>query len=134
MAVPDSDTNESWHIFKKYWVPVTLYAGFIFYMSSLSVPISNVQIDLSVLHVPMFFVLSYLSMRALVESSKKIGIGKAMIAAIVFTAMYGILDELHQLYVPGRTFSYFDMELDALGGLLIVFKEWWEKLFEKVNL
>ena len=73
-------------------------------------------------------------MRALVGSSKKIGIGKAMVAAIVFTAMYGILDELHQLYVPGRTFSYFDMELDALGGLLIVFKEWWEKLFEKVNL
>lgn len=111
-----------------------LYVGFIFYVSSLSVPISNVQIDLSVLHVPMFFILSYLFARAVIGSSPNTGTSKAMVLAILVTLFYGVLDEFHQLYVPGRTFSYSDMGLDALGGLLIVFKDWWEKLFEKVNL
>lgn len=123
----------SWHIFKKYWVPVALYAGFIFYVSSLPEPVQTLQVDLSVLHVPMFFVLSYLFARA-VLGTRNIATSRAIAASIIVTTAYGVLDELHQLYVPGRTFSYFDMGLDLFGASLIVFKDWWEKLFERVNL
>jgi len=126
--------NLDLRIFKKYWVPVILYAGLIFYVSSLPEPIHAVQIDLSVLHVPMFFIMSYLFARALLGSSRNIMARKAIAVAIIVTAVYGVLDEFHQLYVPGRTFSYFDMGLDLFGASLIVFKGWWEKLFERVNL
>lgn len=122
------------HLFKKYWAPVALYAGFIFYLSSLSSPVPAAHADLSVLHVPLFFLFSYITNRALIASSARISTRTAMLAAIAATAAYGILDEFHQLYVPGRAFSYYDMGLDFIGGCLIVFKDWWEKLFERVNL
>jgi len=121
-----------WQGFKKLWVPAILYAGFIFYQSSLPYPLEAVVSDMSVLHVPLFFVFSYMLARAL--SGSGIRGRNAIVAAIVVTALYGVLDEVHQLYVPGRTFSYSDMGFDFLGGCLIVFKAWWEKLFEKVNL
>lgn len=123
--------NDGWRSFKKYWAPVIIYAGFIFYVSSIPVPAVN--IDLSILHVPMFLVLSYLAARAL-SSSSRFGKRKAILAAIAVTAVYGVIDEFHQLYVPSRAFSLLDMGFDFLGGYLIVFKAWWEKLFEKVNL
>jgi len=123
--------NDGWRFFKKYWAPVIIYAGFIFYVSSIPVPAVN--IDLSILHVPMFLVLSYLVARAL-SCGSRFGKRKAILAAIAVTAVYGVLDEFHQLYVPSRTFSFLDMGFDFLGGYLIVFKAWWEKLFEKVNL
>jgi VanZ family protein len=123
----------SWRDFKKYWVPVVLYAGFIFYVSSIPSPVPATRIDLSVLHVPMFFALSYLIARA-ASAHAWAGERTAIATAILFTAAYGVLDELHQLYVPGRTFSYLDIGFDLLGGCLIVFKPWWEKLFERVNL
>ena len=122
------------HLLKKYWVPVILYAGFIFYLSALSSPVSGVSTNLSILHVPLFFVLCYLLTRAIIASSGNIGLGRAMIVAVAITTAYGVLDEFHQLFVPGRTFSYSDMELDFLGAGLIVFKDWWEKLFERVNM
>ena len=126
--------NERWRSFKKYWMPVVLYAGFIFYISSIPSPVPLVTVDLSILHVPMFLVLSYLAARALSGGSQKFGGRNPILAAIIITAIYGVLDEFHQLYVPGRTFSLLDIGFDFLGGCLIVFKPWWEKLFEKVNL
>jgi hypothetical protein len=122
--------NDGWRSFKKYWAPVIIYAGFIFYVSSIPVPAVN--IDLSILHVPMFLVLSYLVARAL-SCGSRFGKRKAILAAIAVTAVYGVIDEFHQLYVPSRTFSLLDMGFDFLGGCLIVFKAWWEKLFEKVR-
>ena len=62
------------------------------------------------------------------------GVHLVRAVAIAFTAVYGVFDEFHQLYVPGRTFSYLDIGFDILGGSLTVFKPWWEKLFEKVYL
>jgi hypothetical protein len=38
--------------------------------------------------------------------------------AIVLTVGYGLTDELHQLYVPGRSGLLIDVVIDALGGLL----------------
>lgn len=122
-----------WHDFKKYWIPAALYAGFIFYVSSIPSPVPTVSVDLSVLHVPMFFVLSYVVVRA-VSAPARDWNRAAIIAAIAFTAAYGVIDEVHQLYVPGRTLSYLDICFDLLGGCLIVFKPWWEKLFERMNL
>jgi VanZ family protein len=67
-------------------------------------------------------------------ASTKLGSHGTIVFPMIVTALYGILDELHQLYVPGRTFSYVDMGFDFLGASLVVFKNWWDKLFERVNL
>lgn len=36
---------------------------------------------------------------------------------VVFVALYGISDEIHQIFVPGRTFDLGDWAADITGGL-----------------
>ena len=104
------------------WIPVVLYSVLIFYISSIpgpEIPTPGGR-DLSFLHVPLFFGLSYLLFRTLENRGSK----AAIILAIVITAVYGIFDEIHQSFVPGRDFSYMDMLFDFLGASLIIFKLW----------
>ena len=35
-------------------------------------------------------------------------------------AGYGVIDEIHQLYVPGRSFDWMDIAADALGALVAI--------------
>jgi len=39
-------------------------------------------------------------------------------AAIAVVAVYGILDEVHQRFVPGRSADVFDVIADITGGLI----------------
>jgi VanZ family protein len=45
--------------------------------------------------------------------------GKTVIrwAPVLFAGLYGISDEIHQYFVPGRTFSFLDMVADVLGAV-----------------
>lgn len=108
--------------FKKYWVPVFLYAGFIFYISSIPAPEILIKIDLSPIHIPEFFILSYLIFRAL--SREGAALWRTFALAIVITTIYGVTDEIHQLFVPGRSFSIFDIIFNFIGSSLILFKFW----------
>jgi len=40
----------------------------------------------------------------------------AAFAAIVISSLYGVTDEYHQVFVPGRTFDVLDMAADAFGA------------------
>ena len=42
----------------------------------------------------------------------------AVLVAIVISSLYGVSDEYHQLFVPGRTFDVFDMLADAIGSVV----------------
>ena len=39
-------------------------------------------------------------------------------------ALYGLSDEYHQSFVPGRTMSMFDVGLDSLGSAVATFAYW----------
>ncbi len=43
---------------------------------------------------------------------------KSIWKSILFTIIYGIADELHQMFIPLRSVSMFDVFVDALGGAL----------------
>ncbi|RJR27035.1 VanZ family protein [candidate division WWE3 bacterium] len=43
---------------------------------------------------------------------------KSIIKSIIFTFLYGILDEIHQIFIPLRSASFFDIFVDTAGGLL----------------
>jgi len=38
--------------------------------------------------------------------------------AFIIAVLYGLSDETHQLFVPGREFSLWDLSADALGALV----------------
>ena len=42
------------------------------------------------------------------------------LVVIGFVTLYGITDEIHQAFVPGRTSSLFDVIVDALAAVLVV--------------
>jgi len=106
-----------------YWLPVFLYVVLIFYISSIAAPeLPITGIDMSLVHIPEFFILSYLIFRAL--SKEKMNPWNTFALAIAISTLYGVTDEIHQLFVPGRYFSIFDIIFNFIGSSLILFKFW----------
>ena len=105
-----------------YWGPVILYILGIFYISSMpsSVMPGSGGIDMSPLHIAEYFILSSLIYRALEAS--KLSRKKRILLSILLSVSYGITDEFHQIFVPGRTFDFIDMVFNFIGSSLIVYK------------
>ncbi|MEG3070181.1 MAG: VanZ family protein [Peptococcaceae bacterium] len=68
------------------------------------------------MHGVVFLVLGLLVHRALTNR----GLTKAKAAAIALAIClaYGLSDEVHQLFVPGRAFQLSDLAMDGLGSLI----------------
>lgn len=70
----------------------------------------------NLLHIPVFAVLSWLWLQSF--SSHRLQPRRAAAAAVLITGAYGILDEWHQSFVPGRYGSFTDISLDVVGAFL----------------
>ncbi len=94
------------------------YAGFIFYLSSRpwkglpSFPLSD-----KLFHIVLYSILGALLLWSLRTTRLK-GTPHIGYAALLAAAFYGLTDEIHQLFVPGREFSFFDLLADAAGAAI----------------
>jgi len=107
----------------KLWVPVVLYAGFIFYMSSLmmvGLPSLFPHAD-KLIHLAEYALFGWLLARALKYSFDKLDNAKLYYLVIFICLLYGVSDEFHQSFVATRLSSVWDVLADTLGGLLGVF-------------
>jgi len=43
---------------------------------------------------------------------------KIWLLVVLATLLYGISDEFHQFFVPGRSFETFDVMADTIGGAI----------------
>lgn len=105
----------------KFYVPAIIWAVLILIGSSipdLSAPGLGFTMADKIVHFAEYFILGLLAARAVStfyeEPLKILWISSAL------TSGYGILDELHQLLVPGRTTEGLDMVADILGSILAV--------------
>jgi VanZ family protein len=99
------------------WVPVGLYALVIFLFSSLpgrQVPLPFPAFD-KILHLLEYIPFGILVIRAFCKSFVLTPL-QALLWGIFVITLYALSDEVHQLFVPGRLFSYADMAFDVLGG------------------
>lgn len=72
-------------------------------------------------HLSFYCVLCGLSFRAFLLQDRLSRLQQcALCSAVLFTIMYGITDEVHQLFVWGRTTDILDVSADAVGGFLFV--------------
>ena len=107
-----------------YWMPVIIYCLVIFFFSSISIspgdmPGPEFKAKDLTLHTVEFFILAFLFLRAFVKEKWKM----PFYFAVLFTILYGCLDELHQLFVDGRILSFLDVVFNSIGALLVlVFK------------
>jgi VanZ family protein len=106
-----------------YWGPVVAYAAMIFLLSSLSVS----ELDLPVLRVPFGDKLAHaglyggfalLAMRAFRHAGGAEGARYAWVLGVVAAALYGLSDELHQVFVPNRHADAWDWLADTSGALV----------------
>jgi VanZ family protein len=42
----------------------------------------------------------------------------SLVLVLGISELYALSDEIHQLFVPGRTFQLMDLALDLLGGVI----------------
>jgi VanZ family protein len=98
------------------WLPVVLYAAGIFLVSSMpSPPIPDGVSDKSG-HGAAYCGLGLIVLRAL-AGAEWAGVSAATsFAAVGLTTAFGASDELHQLFVPGRSADVHDIAADAIGA------------------
>ncbi|MBI5150924.1 MAG: VanZ family protein [Candidatus Omnitrophica bacterium] len=106
--------------FLKFWFPVFLYSGIIFWASSLpnlKPPVDFFNID-KVCHILEYAVLGFLLARAFHVQYPAWSAGKTWRLVALCAFLYGISDEYHQSFVPGRESAVFDAVADTVGGFL----------------
>ncbi|MEW6088136.1 MAG: VanZ family protein [bacterium] len=94
-----------------------LYLSLIFYISSLSQPVKLPPFPGfdKIIHFFEFGLAGYLVYNS-IDNIKK----NRDLFSIVFSVIYGGLDEIHQYFVPGRTCSWTDFFADSMGIVFTV--------------
>ena len=129
------------------WTLVAVWAGFIFYMSAqTAVESSNLSSSIiwqladsfyaefddmtyeekeefvsslqavvrTIGHIGEYAILGIFMRLALVPYSKK----KKVLIAFLPSSLYAVSDEIHQIFVEGRTFQFSDIICDSIGAFL----------------
>ncbi|HEU0012237.1 MAG TPA: VanZ family protein [Longimicrobium sp.] len=98
------------------WAAVVLWAALIFVLSGRPrVPGPDIPYADKVLHFCGFAVLGLLLARACERSALP------LVAAVALGLLYGASDEVHQMYVPGRSPDVWDWAADAAGVTIAVY-------------
>lgn len=107
------------------WVPVVLYMTLIFSLSSVSdVPALPGGMSDKSAHALLYAGLGILLVRALAGGrGTKVGAGTFALT-ILIAAVYGLSDEIHQLFVPGRQFDLRDLAADGIGAAVAAGLGW----------
>jgi VanZ family protein len=120
MDLPSSpQTARLW----RYWLPVVIYAGLIFYLSAQSRPPGPTLWLLQALgdktvHAVEYAILGILCYRAFRHAAGTRAAGSALLLAVVAATGYGITDEIHQVFVPMREPEAWDVVMDCLGSVI----------------
>lgn len=86
---------------------------------------SNINEILLIIHNPIrecahvfeYFVLAFLTYKTLESFNIK---ENKYIITILFCFLSASLDEIHQLFIVGRAFEYYDILMDTLGSILML--------------
>ena len=103
------------------WAPVVAVCAVLFWLSSQSqLPSPHIPNIDKVEHATAYGILAWLAMRAFGASSLDAAWG------VVLASLYGVSDEIHQAFVPGRSSDVFDWMADTAGALvaLYLFRRW----------
>ncbi|NQT46219.1 MAG: VanZ family protein [Candidatus Omnitrophica bacterium] len=111
--------REKKSLFYKFWLPPIAYAVLIFILSSISAYPVLFELDImdEIVHIFEYAILGLLLMRAFANSNLTISFKKQLLLSVVIAAFYGLSDEYHQFFVPGRNASAIDAAFDCLGSL-----------------
>ena len=99
------------------WAPVVVYMAAIFTASSMSAPPIPGGAD-KPWHTLAYLGLAIVVVRALAGGLPRRISPRILVLSVCLVVLYGMSDELHQMFVPGRTASFDDLLADAIGALV----------------
>ncbi len=110
----------------KLWGPVVVWAGVIFFFSSVPDLKTGLEYDFllrKIAHITEYFVFTFLLYRAF-SGSFKMNVFRLFMYPAVFSFLYAISDEIHQYFVLGRSCAISDVLIDSIGivGFYIAIK------------
>ncbi len=101
--------------------PAMVIMGGIFYLSHIPQPL-NINIGLhfedKIIHVFAYFVLGITLIAAIKANFIHYGRKKILWIVLLIGTLYGISDEYHQSFIPGRCAEFFDWMADIAGIIL----------------
>ncbi len=120
------------------WALAAGWMGLIFYLSHQTAPLGArpSAFESTLAHLALYGALALLLSWALATAGGGRSGPAWALATVVFglTVLYGVTDELHQAFVPGRQASQSDLAIDAAGaGLGIAAWLLWARLVEAVR-
>jgi VanZ family protein len=104
--------------FLRYHLPLIVYAGIIFWLSSLpnlSQPFTELSISDKLIHFFEFMVFGWLIWRSAKRWRLKLRNSWLVIITYIIGALYAAGDEYHQAFVPGRYGHISDWTADSIG-------------------
>jgi VanZ family protein len=105
------------------YTPLVLY--WIILLTATSLPANDIPalgLYDKFYHLAAYAVLSFfLNLTLIYQRKSKFLFEKSAIAAIIISSIYGALDEIHQLFVPGRSAEILDWAADLIGAFLGVY-------------
>jgi len=105
------------------WIGVCAYCVLIFIGSSIpgtGVDTGPPGVD-KLLHLIEYLILSFLLFSAMREEFPHAPEIRLFLYSIVISSLYGLTDEIHQLFVTFRDCSVFDMIMNVIGSILGAF-------------
>ncbi len=113
------------------WGPVVGLMAVIFFVSSLSdLPATPGGLSDVGAHALAYCALGVAMSRALRDSGTGALTPRTALAAVALTVAYGLTDEFHQRFVPGRFAEWRDLTADTVGAVLGVGLVWaWSIVF-----
>lgn len=108
------------------WLPVLIQMGLIFYYSAQpagSPALERFPAPAGIGHLVGYAILGFLLYRAFnggVAGWSREAAGYALLVGVI----YAVSDEVHQVFVPGREASFFDVVIDTVGLLAALLVVW----------
>jgi VanZ family protein len=107
------------------WGPVVAYAAIIFTLSSISqLPSLPEVVSDKGVHGGLYAGFALVILRALARGRWERVRFLTAFLAVVLAVLYGVSDEVHQSFVPGRTADAADVAADASGATLAAGVAW----------
>ncbi len=102
----------------RFWFPVILYASLIFSLSATPdkyIPELFPGAD-KISHFLEYLPLGFLTVRAILKSARVEPFHSLLIAGFM-VLLFSLSDEVHQIFVPGRSFDLLDAFFDLCGSV-----------------
>lgn len=106
------------------WIPALAWAGCIFALSAQSTLPGTGGVTDKQAHAMAYGVLAMLSLMAAAGWRWRAVTASRVLLAFTVAVLYGVSDEVHQAFVPGRTPDVADVVADATGAGLAVLAGW----------